>query len=68
MVQRTESLLVTLRASDWVKLTATPTDRSLGSQLEEWMVKQTVLTMVHRLVRLRERSLDLPTATPKVIC
>ena len=68
MAQRTECLLVTLRESDWVQLTATPTDRSLGYLSAELMVKQTVLMMVHRLVRLRERSLDPPTATPKVIC
>ena len=54
MVQRTESLLVTLRASDWVKLTATPTDRSLGYLSAELMAKQTVLMMESCWAKLLE--------------
>ena len=45
MVQRTESLLVTLRASDWVKLTAMPTEKSLDSLLDKRKEMQRVPMM-----------------------
>ena len=59
------SSLVLLRAKNWVQLTATQTETSLGCLLEEWLAMQTVLVMVHRSVRLKELCLEHLKETPK---
>ena len=58
MAQRTERLLVTLRESNWVQLTATQLEMSLGCLSEEWMATQRVMMLVQRWVRLKALCLE----------
>ena len=53
-VALTETLLVQLKESYWVQLTATLMEMSLGCLSEEWMATQRVLMLVKCWVRLKD--------------